>query len=316
MTTIIENVRQSGQGDWPDLPFSDWSDTCATLHLWTQVVGKIRLAHAPLVNHWWQVPLYVTCRGLTTSPIPYGGASFQVDFDFIDHNLKIQTSRGAIETVALGPRSVADFYAEVMERLRKLGLETRIWTMPVEIPDAIPFQHDRAHASYDPDYVQRFWRALVQVERVLTLFRGQFLGKVSPVHFFWGSFDIAVTRFSGRIAPQLTSGSPNLGPWVMQEAYSHEVSSCGFWPGNGGFGKAAFYSYAYPEPQGFASAPMSAVGTYYDRSLGQHILPYDAVRQATSPDSELMRYLVSTYEAAANLGGWDRSALERTADPH
>jgi hypothetical protein len=310
---MIENVRQSSPDVWPDLPLSDWADTCATLHLWTQVVGKIRLAHAPLVNHWWQVPLYVTCRGLTTSPIPYGDTSFQIDFDFIDHTLKLQTSRDEVETIALGPRTVADFYTEVMGRLRGLGLETRIWTMPVEIPDAIPFQYDRTHASYDPDYVQRFWRILVQVERVFTRFRGQFLGKVSPVHFFWGSFDMAVTRFSGRIAPQLTSSSPNLGAWVMQEAYSHEVSSCGFWPGNGGFGKAAFYSYAYPEPPGFASAPMSAVGTYYDQSLGQHILPYDAVREATSPDGELMRYLVSTYEAGANLGGWDRPALERSA---
>jgi Family of unknown function (DUF5996) len=314
MSTGIKGMRQSNQGDWPDLPLSDWADTCATLHLWTQVVGKIRLAHAGMVNHWWQVPLYVTCRGLTTSPIPYGGESFQIDFDFVDHTLKLQTSKGEIETVALGPQTVADFYTEVMGRLRGLGLETRIWTMPVEIPDAIPFEHDRTHAAYDPEYVRRFWQVLVQVERVLTRFRGQFLGKVSPVHFFWGSFDMAVTRFSGRTAHQLTSNSPNLGAWVMQEAYSHEVSSCGFWPGNGGFGKAAFYSYAYPEPQGFASAPISPIATYYDQSLGQHILPYDAVRQATSPDDELMRYLLSTYEAAANLGDWDRPALERPAD--
>jgi hypothetical protein len=316
MSTGIEGVRQSNKGDWPDLPLSDWTDTCATLHLWTQVVGKIRLAHAPMVNHWWQATLYVTCRGLTTSPIPYGGESFQIDFDFVDHTLRLQTSKGEIESVALGPRTVADFYAEVMGRLRGLGLETRIWTMPVEIPDAIPFEHDRTHASYDPDYVGRFWRVLVQVERVLSRFRGQFLGKVSPVHFFWGSFDLAVTRFSGRTAPQLTSNSPNLGAWVMQEAYSHEVSSCGFWPGNGGFGKAAFYSYAYPEPQGFASAPISLVDTYYDRSLGQHILPYDAIRRATSPDDELMCYLISTYEAAANFGEWDRPALERHPDLH
>ena len=189
---------QSTPSDWPDLPLSDWADTCATLHLWTQVVGKIRLAHAPMVNHWWQVPLYVTCRGLTTSPIPYGGVSFQIDFDFIGHTLTLQTSKGQIETVALGPRTVADFYTEVMGRLRGLGLETRIWTMPVEIPDAIPFEHDRTHASYDPEYVTQFWRILVQVDRIFTGFRGQFLGKVSPVHFFWGSFDLAVTRFSGR----------------------------------------------------------------------------------------------------------------------
>jgi len=303
---------RSTPDDWPDLPLSNWADTCATLHLWTQVVGKIRLAHAPMVNHWWQVPLYVTCRGLTTSPIPYDGRSFQIDFDFLDHVIKLQTSKGEVETIVLGPRSVADFYAEIMGRLRGLGLDTPIWTMPVEIPDAIPFEQDRTHASYDPEYVTRFWRILVQADRVFTQFRAQFLGKVSPVHFFWGSFDMAVTRFSGRTAPPLGGESPNLGPWVMQEAYSHEVSSCGFWPGNGGFGKPAFYSYAYPEPQDFGSAPMSPDATYYDQDLGQHILPYDAVRQATSPDDDLMRYLLSTYEAAADLGQWDRSALERT----
>jgi hypothetical protein len=308
---MVRQVTQPTPSDWPDLTLSDWADTCATLHLWTQVVGKIRLAHAPMVNHWWQVPLYVTCRGLTTSPIPYGGESFQIDFDFIDHSLCLQTSRGEIETVALGPRTVADFYEEVMGRLRGLGLETSIWTMPVEIPDAIPFEQDRTHAAYDPEYVHRFWRILVQVDRLLTRFRGQFLGKVSPVHFFWGSFDMAVTRFSGRTAPRLASNSPNLGAWVMEEAYSHEVSSCGFWPGNGGFGKAAFYSYAYPEPPGFAAASMSPDATYYDRKLGQFILPYDAVRQAKSPDDDLMQYLLSTYEAAANLGQWDREALER-----
>jgi len=302
---------RSAPSDWPDLPLSDWADTCATLHLWTQVVGKVRLAHAPMVNHWWQVPLYVTCRGLTTSPIPYDGRSFQVDFDFLDHTLRLQTSRGESDTMGLGPRTVADFYTELMGRLRGLGLETRIWAMPVEIPGAVPFEQDQAHAAYDPEYVTRFWRILVQVERVFTRFRGQFLGKASPVHFFWGSFDLAVTRFSGRAAPRLTSDSPNLGAWVMQEAYSHEVSSCGFWPGNGGFGKAAFYSYAYPEPQGFASARMLPDATYYDQELGQHILPYDAVRQARSPDDDLMRYLLSTYEAAADLGQWDRAGLER-----
>ncbi|MBW4091082.1 MAG: hypothetical protein HIU82_08235 [Proteobacteria bacterium] len=306
----IPNDR-STPADWPDLPLAGWADTCAALHLWTQVVGKIRLAHAPMVNHWWQVPLYVTCRGLTTSPIPHGGRSFQIDFDFIDHILTIETSAGEIETIALGPRSVADFYTEVMGRLAALGLETRIWTMPVEIPDAIPFEQDRAHAAYDRDAVTRFWRALVQVERVFTRFRGEFLGKVSPVHFFWGSFDLAVTRFSGRPAPRLAGASPNLGAWVMQEAYSHEVSSVGFWPGNGGFGKPAFYSYAYPEPPGFAAAPILPQATYYDPDLGQHILPYDAVRQARSPDEELMRYLRGTYEAAADLGQWDRAALER-----
>jgi hypothetical protein len=309
---MTNDTAKSTSTDWPDLPFAEWADTCATLHLWTQVVGKIRLARAPMVNHWWQVPLYVTSRGLTTSLMHCGGTGFQIDFDFIDHVLRLQTTKGETETVALGPRSVADFYAEVMGRLRGLGLETRIWTMPVEIPEAIPFEQDTIHAAYDTDYVTRFWRILVQVDRVLTRFRGQFTGKISPVHFFWGSFDMAVTRFSGRTAPQLTSASPNLGAWVMQEAYSHEVSSCGFWPGNGGFGKAAFYSYVYPEPEGFASAAVLPSATYYDAGLRQHILPYDAVRQAESPDDDLMRYLFSTYQAAADLGGWDRAALERS----
>jgi hypothetical protein len=298
---------------WPDLPLADWADTCATLHLWTQVVGKIRLAHAPLINHWWQVPLYVTSRGLTTSNIPYGSRSFQIDFDFIDHVLIIRASDGAVETVPLGPRSVADFYAEVMGRLRAMGLETRIWTMPVEVPDAIPFDQDREHASYDAEYAQRLWRILLQADRVCTEFRARFLGKVSPVHFFWGSFDLAVTRFSGRAAPPLTSNSPNVGAWVMQEAYSHEVSSCGFWPGNGGFGKGAFYSYAYPEPAGFAGASVRPAATYYDQELGQFILPYDAVRTATSPDQCLLDFLQSTYEATADLAHWDRAALERVS---
>jgi hypothetical protein len=297
--------------EWPGLPLSAWADTCATLHLWTQIVGKIRLAHTPLINHWWQVPLYVTSRGLTTSPIPYGARNFQLDFDFIDHHLVIQTSDGATERIALAPRSVADFYSEVMSRLRGLGLETRIWTMPVEIPDAIPFDQDRQHQSYDADYAQRFWRVLLQADRVCTLFRSRFLGKASPVHFFWGSFDLAVTRFSGRAAPTLTSNSPNLGAWVMQEAYSHEVSSCGFWPGNGGFGQAAFYSYAYPEPSGFATAAVRPDAAFYSQDLGQFILPYDAVRLAPSPDERVMDFLESTYDAAADLAQWDRTALER-----
>lgn len=311
MATMPRDQPRPGPGDWPELTFSDWADTCATLQLWTQVVGKIRLAHAPMINHWWQVPLYVTCRGLTTSPIPYGGMSFQIDFDFTRHSLTLETSEGGFASIALGPRTVADFYAEVMAGLRALGLETRIWTMPVEIPGAIPFEQDRTHGSYDRKYVTRFWRILVQAERVLTRFRGQFLGKVSPVHFFWGSFDLAVSRFSGRLAPRTTGQSPNLGAWVMQEAYSHEVSSCGFWPGNGGFGKAAFYSYAYPEPPGFASALVLPEAAYYDRSLGEYILPYDAVRQAPSPDGDLTKFLSRTYEAAADLGQWDRAALER-----
>jgi Family of unknown function (DUF5996) len=308
---MAQQAFRSTPRDWPDLPLADWADTCATLHLWTQIVGKVRLAYAPMINHWWQVPLYVTCRGLTTSPIPHDGQDFQIDFDFIDHVLKIQTSTGRIETLRLVPRTVADFYQEVMGRLRTLGLETRIWTMPVEIPDAIPFEQDTMHAAYDPEYVTRFWRILVQVDRVLAQFRAQFLGKVSPVHFFWGSFDMAVTRFSGRRAPQLAGDSPNLGAWVMQEAYSHEVSSCGFWPGNGGFGEAAFYCYAYPEPPGFSAAVVRPGQVFYNEELGQFLLRYSAVREASSPDELLMDFLQSTYAAAADLSQWDRTSLER-----
>jgi hypothetical protein len=308
---IGRRPSQSTSDDWPDLPLAAWADTCATLHLWTQVVGKIRLAHAPMINHWWQVPLYVTSRGLTTSPIPHGAASFQIDFDFIDHRFEIRTSNGVIEAFALGPRSVADFYGEVMGRLRGLGLETKIWTMPVEIDGAIPLDQDREHASYDPQYVHRFWRILVQVNRLFTLFRSQFIGKVSPVHFFWGSFDLAVTRFSGRTAPPLESDSPNLGRWVMQEAYSHEVSSCGFWPGAPGM-EPFFYSYAYPEPPGYRESPIVPAQAAFDPKMGEFMLPYEAMRTSADPDSALLQFLQSTYEAAANCGHWDRGALEVT----
>ncbi|MFL5283370.1 MAG: DUF5996 family protein [Rhodopila sp.] len=307
-------ARQLHATDWPDLPLSEWVDTCATLHLWTQIVGKIRLVHAPMINHWWQVPLYVTCRGLTTSLIPYGARSFQIDFDFISHHLEIKSSDGAIAMVPLVARSVADFYSELMDRLRELGLETRIWTMPVEIAGAVPFEHDRDHASYDAEYANRFWRILVQADRICTLFRSRFTGKVSPVHFFWGSFDLAVTRFSGRPAPPVTTGSSHLGVWVMQEAYSHEVSSCGFWPGNGGFGRAAFYSYAYPKPAGLSAAPVRPAGAAYNMDLGEFLLPYDAVRSSPSPDDDLMDFLQTTYEAAADLAQWDRLVLERRGD--
>jgi Family of unknown function (DUF5996) len=303
-------------GDWPALPLTEWADTCATLQLWTQIVGKIRLARTPLVNHWWNVTLYVTSRGLTTSPIPHGALSFQINFDFISHRLIVQVSNGDTATIPLTPRSVAGFHAEFMSTLRELGLDTHIWTMPVEIPDAVPFEKDDKHTSYDPEYANRFWRALVQSERVFSRFRSRFIGKVSPVHFFWGSFDLAVTRFSGRTAPDLNSESPNLGAWVMREAYSHEVSSCGFWPGNGGYDQAAFYSYAYPEPPAFDHASVRPAGAFYDQGLGQFILPYDAVRLAEDPDHALMEFLQSTYEAAAGLAAWDRSGLERaTASP-
>ena len=296
---------------WPDLPFAAWSDTCATLHMWTQVVGKIRLATTPLVNHWWNTPLYVTPRGLTTSSMPYDGRAFEIVFDFIDHRLLIQTSDGRVEFMPLAPRTVAAFYAELMGKLRGLGIEVRISTKPVEVPDAIPFNEDTTHASYDGARANNFWRALLQAERVLQQFRAGFIGKASPVHFFWGSFDLAATRFSGRAAPPHPGGVPNLADWAVREAYSHECSSCGFWPGNGGFGEAAFYSYAYPEPAGFGDADAGVAAAYYNQQLREFILPYDAVRAAPDPDAMLLKFLQATYEAAADRAGWDRAALER-----
>lgn len=299
---------------WPSLPFAEWRDTCATLHMWTQIVGKIRLAQAPLVNHWWQVPLYVTSRGLTTSAIPYGERMFEIGFDFIDHRLTIATSDGGIDGFALQPIAVADFYREIMQRLRMLGLDIRIWTTPVEIPDPMPFEQDHARAAYDADYANRFWRVLLQANRVFTGFRAQFLGKASPVHFFWGSFDLAVTRFSGRRAPQ-HPGAPNIADQVTREAYSHEVSSCGFWPGGPGMEQPIFYSYAYPPPAGFAEAPVRPAAAFFSRDLGEFILPYDAVRQNPNPEEALLDFVQTTYEAAAGLAHWDRAALERAAPP-
>ena len=294
---------------WPSLPLEVWRDSCRTLHMWTQIVGKVRLAQATPVNHWWQVPLYVTARGLTTSAMPYDGRTFQIDFDFIDHRLVIAASDGAIRTLPLAPRSVADFYRELMTALRAIGLDVHIWSMPVEVPDPIAFERDSVHAAYDPEQVQRFWRILVQADRVLTRFRSRFVGKTSPVHFFWGSFDLAVTRFSGRRAPE---PSKQQDP-ITREAYSHEVSSCGFWPGSADFEAPAFYCYAFPEPAGFADAPVRGKGAFYHRELGQFLLPYEAMRQAASPEQELLDFLQSSYEAAADLGGWDRLALERAA---
>jgi len=301
----------SDTSSWPDLPLAAWSDTCETLHRWTQIVGKVRLALTPLVNHWWNVTLYLTSRGLTTSSIPYGGRSFDIVFDFIDHRLRIETNDGNVETLPLRPMSVRDFYLEIMSRLRRLGIDVRIWTMPVEIENAVPFEQDQTHAQYDPAYARRFWLALLQADRVMNAFRTRFIGKASPVHFFWGSFDLAVTRFSGRGAPPLTGRTPNLAPWVMQEAYSHEVSSCGFWPGNGGYGRAAFYVYAYPEPPGYGDARLRTAEAFYDRALGQFILPYDAVRVSPDPDALLLGFLQETYDTAADMAHWDRKALER-----
>jgi len=301
----------SANASWPDLPLSEWSDTCETLHRWTQVVGKVRMALTPLVNHWWNVTLYVTSRGLTTSPIAFGGRTFEIVFDFADHRLLIEASDGTIERIDLVAMSVANFYAEVMARLRRLGIEVHIWTMPNEIENAVPFEQDRDHAQYDPVMAQRFWRALAESDRVLKDFRARFIGKASPVHFFWGSFDLAATRFSGRAAPPPGGVTPNVASWVMAEAYSHEVSSCGFWPGNGGYGRAAFYVYAYPEPSGYGDAPLRSTEAFYDKGLGQFILPYDAVRQSPDPDALLLGFLQETYAAAATLAHWDRQALER-----
>ncbi len=298
---------------WPALPFTEWQKTCATLQLWTQIVGKVRLALAPMANHWWQVPLYVTVRGLTTSPMPWRGGAVQIDFDFIDHRLAIATSGGRQSLLALEPRSTADFYRAVMSQLAALGIEVSIWTMPVEIPGAIPFDQDRIHGDYDPLHANRFWRVLVQCDRLFKEFRCGFLGKASPVHFFWGSFDLAVTRFSGRTAPPHPGGAPNLGAWVMREAYSHEVSSAGFWPGGTG-GDAQFYSYAYPGPAGFAKAPIRPDAARWDEGLGEFVLPYEAARNSASPDAAILAFLESSYAAAADLGRWDRAALERCKD--
>ncbi len=294
---------------WPALPWEAWQETCDTIHMWSQVIGKIRLALAPMLNHWWQVPLYLTPRGLTTSPIPYKSCTFQIDFDFLDHELQISTDRGNKLAFPLKGLSVAAFYGETMAALRSLGLEVRIWTTPVEVPERIPFERDTQHAAYDPEFAGRFFRVLVQSDRVLKEFRSRFLGKVSPVHFFWGAFDLAVTRFSGRRAPE-HPGVPNVARFVMLEAYSHEVSSCGFWPG-AGLGQPAYYAYTYPEPEGFKVYPVWPAEAYYHQDFGEFILPYEAVRTALSPDETLMGFLQSTYEAGAKRAKWDREALER-----
>lgn len=296
---------------WPALPFRDWKDTYATLHMWSQIVGKIRLVRTPWVNHSWHTTLYLTARGLTTSPIPYETQTFQIDFDFIGHKLLIQSSDGRSRTMPLAPRSVADFYLELFAKLAELNLDVKIHTTPNEVVNAIPFEQDHEHAAYEPDHANRFWRALVQADRVFKQFRARFIGKCSPVHFFWGSFDLAVTRFSGRQAPQHPGGVPHLPDWVVREAYSHEVSSCGFWPGSEQVPQAVFYAYAYPEPDGFRAASVAPGGAAYDTQLREFILPYDDVRQAAAPDAALLEFLQSSYEAAADLGAWDRAALER-----
>ena len=290
---------------WPELAYADWQDTCATLHMWTQVVGKIRLALAPLVNHWWNVPLYVTSRGLTTSAIPYQDRTFEIEFDFIAHTLVIKCSDGATRTKQLAPQSVADFYADVMTLLREVGVEVKIWTTPVEIENPIPFEKDFVHASYDADSANRFWRVLVQADKVFKEFRASFIGKVSPVHFFWGSFDLAVTRFNGERAPEREGADA-----VTREAYSHEVISHGFWPGGDG-ADAAFYSYTTPEPDGLSLEPVRPAQAFYSSEKKEFFLPYAAVQQSGAPEQTLMEFLQSTYDAGANLANWDRDALER-----
>jgi hypothetical protein len=296
---------------WPDLPLEEWQATYATLHLWTQIVGKIRLAQSPWVNHSWHVALSVTPRGLTTGPVPYGNRTFHIDFDFIDHVLIVQTSDGRSGRIALQPQSVAAFYTALMAELAKLDLRVVINRMPNEVPDPIALDQDETHRDYDSEYAKRFWRILVQADRVFRIFRASFIGKCSPVHFFWGGPDLAVTRFSGRRAPRHPGGIPHLPDWVTQEAYSHEVSSCGFWPGGGPIPYAAFYSYAYPEPANFAAAPVQPAEAFYSDDLHEFILPYDIVRESESPDDTLLQFLQTTYEAAANLAGWDRAFLER-----
>jgi len=300
---------------WPKLPLDQWQDTYETLHLWSQIVGKIRLSQMPWINHSWHVPFYVTARGLTTSLIPYGVRAFEIEFDFCDHRLHISTSEGERRSFALKSISVAVFYRKIMQALSELEIEPHIRPWPVEIPDPVqPFFDNETQAAYAPEAVWRYWQALLQVNRVFTQFRARFIGKVSPVHLFWGAFDLAVTRFSGRIAPRHPGGAPNCADWVMEEAYSHEVSSAGFWPG-AGLGEAAFYAYAYPEPEGFRKHPVRPEAAYYNYDLGEFILPYEAVRTADEPEAVLLEFLQSTYEAAADLANWDRDALERKADP-
>ncbi|MEM9554274.1 MAG: DUF5996 family protein [Acidobacteriota bacterium] len=307
--------NRSRASDWPSIPYSDWVDTCTTLHLWAQIVGKIRMVQTPWTNHSWHVPLYVTTRGLGTSPIAHGARSFDIDFDFIDHQLVVRTAEGDQRHLALEPRSVADFYQALMALLDELELPVTIHTTPNEIADAVPFDQDTEHASYDGEAARRFWRALVQVDRVLEEFRAQFHGKHSPVHFFWGSFDLAATRFSGREAPPHPGGVPNFPDWVAREAYSHEVWSAGFWAGGGGVDEAMFYAYAYPKPDGLENWPIEPAAASWHADLGEFVLPYAAVAEADSPDEVLLEFLTSSYDAAAGLAEWDREALDFAPHP-
>jgi hypothetical protein len=302
---VARTVVDSSEA-WPPLPLAAWADTYATLHMWTQIVGKVRMVLSPHVNHWWEVPLYVSARGLTTSPIPYGKDVFEIEFNFIDHRLDVAKCGGETKSMRLAPRSVADFYAEFMALLESLGIEVKIWTLPSEVPNPIRFEQDRVHASYDAHYAHSFWRILVTVDSIFKEFRSRFIGKVSPVHFFWGAFDLAVTRFSGRRAPE----RPGLDS-IQREGYSHEVSSVGFWPGGGDVQGAAFYAYAAPEPPGFRERIARPAAAAYNTQLGEFLLMYDDVRASASPRDALLDFCQSTYEAAADLARWDRKALER-----
>ncbi len=306
MSTLAPTGAPDPAAAWPPLPYDAWRDTYATLHMWTQIVGKIRLALSPTVNHWWQVPLYVTPRGLTTSPIPSGARTFALAFDFVDHQLRLAVSDGRTRALGLYPRSVADFYQALFATLRSVDIAVTINPQPQEVPDPIPFDQDTTHAAYDPVAVERFRQVLVQTDRVFQAFRGGFLGKCSPVHFFWGSFDLVVTRFSGRRAPARPGAD-----YVTREAYSHECISAGFWPGSGSLLVPAYYAYAAPEPPGLGQAPVQPAAAYYDPQMQEFLLPYDAVRTAPDPRAALLAFLQSTYAAGADLGGWDRAALER-----
>ena len=303
-------MNGGSNSSWPSLSFAEWKDTASTLHMWTQIVGKIRLTRTPWINHSWHVTLYLTSRGLTTSPIPHPAGIFEIRFDFIDHKLRILKSDGAVQVIELRPKSVASFYREVMAALSELKIDTRINTTPNEVEPAIPFDEDDKHRSYDPEYANRFWRVLLQSARVFQEFRSRFCGKCSPVHFFWGSFDLAVTRFSGRLAPPHPGGVPNLPDAITREAYSQEVSSLGFWPGNAAVPTPVFYSYAYPEPPGFAEAKVQPDAAVYEPKLREFILPYEAVRTAENPDQALLEFAQSAYDAASKLGKWDRASLE------
>ena len=291
---------------WPALPLKDWQNTYATLHMWTQIVGKVRLALTPRINHWWEVPLYVSAVGLTTSAIPYNDGTFEIEFDFIHHRVSVRTSWDAEKQIALAPRSVADFYREFMSTLKSMDIDVKIWPMPVEISNPIRFDLDTQHASYDPEYANRFWRVLVIIEKIFLEFRSRFIGKSSPVHFFWGSFDLAVTRFSGRRAPERPDADP-----ITREAYSHEVISAGWWPGSGEVQNPAFYAYAAPEPQGFAEAHIQPNKAFYHPQMHEFLLMYDDARQSESPSTAVMDFLQSTYDAGANRGDWNRDELER-----